>query len=90
MVGSETLMNILQQQNSAKELSDQQLQQELLNPSGALPSYLALSELQRRKDMRASYQSLQGKPDSSMAEEFARGLGGADVGKYGEAVRGMM
>ena len=83
-------MNILQQQNSAKELSDQQLQQELLNPSGALPSYLALSELQRRKDMRASYQSLQGKPDSSMAEEFARGLGGADVGKYGNAVRGMM
>ena len=83
-------MNILQQQNSAKELSDQQLQQELLNPTGALPSYLALSELQRRKDMRSSYQSLQGKPGSSMAEEFARGLGGADVGKYGEAVRGAM
>lgn len=81
-------MNLIQQADVAKNLSDQQLQKELLNPSGSLPSFLALSELQRRKEMRANYAAMQQKPTTSMAEDFTRGLGGAaDVGRYPEAIR---
>lgn len=79
-------MNIIQQADALKSLPDQALQQELLRPSSA-PSYLVLSELQRRKEMRANYQAQGGKPNGSLAEEFVRGLGGAQVGNYGEAVR---
>lgn len=80
-------MNIIQQADALKGLPDQVLQQELLKPSGAAPSYLVLSELQRRKEMRSNYQAQQGRPNGSMAEEMARGLGGADVGKYADAMR---
>ena len=39
------------------------------NPQGEVPSYLALSELQRRKDTRAKYQAEQA-PESSVAEDL--------------------
>jgi len=39
------------------------------NPQGEVPSYLALSELQRRKDTRAKYQAQQA-PESSVAEDL--------------------
>lgn len=39
------------------------------NPQGEVPSYLALSELQRRKDTRAKYQADQA-PESSVAEDL--------------------
>ena len=39
------------------------------NPQGEVPSYLALSELQRRKDTRAKYQTEQA-PESSVAEDL--------------------
>jgi hypothetical protein len=39
------------------------------NPTGHVPSYLALSELQRRKDMRAKYQQQQA-PESSVADDL--------------------
>lgn len=39
------------------------------NPQGEVPSYLALSELQRRKDTRAKYQQQQ-TPESSVAEDL--------------------
>ena len=41
------------------------------NPSGEVPTYLALSELQRRKEMRASYQA--NKPEEkSVAEDLVQ------------------
>jgi len=41
------------------------------NPSGQVPTYLALSELQRRKEMRASYQA--NKPEEkSVAEDLVQ------------------
>lgn len=83
-------MNILQQADNLKGLPDQALQKELLRPTGAMPSFLVLSELQRRKDMRASYSAMQRQPMTTMAEEFATGLGSADVGKYAPAVRGSL
>ena len=39
------------------------------NPQGEVPSYLALSELQRRKDVREKYQAQQA-PESSVAEDL--------------------
>lgn len=82
-------MNIIQAQNTLKDLSDGQLQKQLLNPDGSVPSFLVLSELQRRKDMRDSY-AKQEQNGSSMAEEFSKGLGQAKVGNYSEALRGAM
>jgi hypothetical protein len=41
------------------------------NPQGEVPSYLALSELQRRKDTRAKYQAEQA-PESSVAEDLGQ------------------
>ena len=41
------------------------------NPQGEVPSYLALSELQRRKDTRAKYQAEQA-PESSVAEDVTQ------------------
>lgn len=81
-------MNIIQQQNMLHNVPDALLQRELLQPTGAMPSYLVLTELQRRKDLRGSFAAMQKAPDSTVAEEFAKGMGGADVGNYGNAVRG--
>ena len=81
-------MNILQVQDTLKNLSDQQLQTQLLNPDGSAPSFLVLSELQRRKDMRSAFsQRQQQMPGRSMADEFASGMGSAEVGQYTPAMR---
>lgn len=69
-------MNIVQLQDRLKDLSDQQLQSEMQNPSGSAPQYLVLSELKRRKDMRDRYQATQGgggKDLPPMSEMYARG-----------------
>lgn len=79
--------NIIQQQDALKNLPDMQLQQELVRPTGAVPSFLVLSELNRRKDLRQNAQSQQA-PQGSIADEFTKGLGGqAQVGNYGDALR---
>ena len=54
-----------------KGAPDQALVGYVQNPSGQVPTYLALSELQRRKEMRASYQA--NKPeDKSVAEDLVQ------------------
>lgn len=83
-------MNIIQTQNNLKDMSDQVLQKELLQPSGAAPGFLVLSELNRRKQMRSAYDAQKQQPQKSMAEEFSQGLGSADVGSYPDAVRQTM
>lgn len=52
-------MNIVKLQNELKNVPDQALIGYVQNPTGQVPSYLALSELQRRKDMREKYQAAQ-------------------------------
>jgi hypothetical protein len=62
-------MNLLKIQDMLKGAPDQTLVGYVQNPSGQVPTYLALSELQRRKEMRASYQA--NKPeDKSVAEDL--------------------
>jgi len=62
-------MNIIKLQDMLRGVPDQALINYVQNPQGEVPSYLALSELQRRKDTRAKYQSQQA-PESSVAEDL--------------------
>jgi hypothetical protein len=62
-------MNIIKLQNELRGVPDDALIGYVQNPSGHVPSYLALSELQRRKDMREKYQAQQA-PQSSVADDL--------------------
>jgi len=64
-------MNIIKIQNQLKGVPDDTLVGYVQNPSGQVPTYLALSELQRRKEMRDSYQA--NKPeDKTVAEDLVQ------------------
>lgn len=52
-------MNIIQLQDNLKNLSDQQLTQAMQMPSQDTPPFLVVSELNRRKQMRDSFQAQQ-------------------------------
>jgi hypothetical protein len=62
-------MNIIKLQDMLRGVDDNALINYVQNPQGEVPSYLALSELQRRKDTRAKYQAEQA-PESSVAEDL--------------------
>lgn len=64
-------MNIIKLQNMLRGVPDDALIDYVQNPQGEVPSYLALSELQRRKDTRAKYQAEQA-PESSVAEDITQ------------------
>jgi len=64
-------MNIIKLQNELRGVPDDALIGYVQNPTGNVPSYLALSELQRRKDMRTKYQAEQA-PESSVAEDLTQ------------------
>ena len=66
-------MNIIKLQDMLRGVPDDALIGYVQNPQGEVPSYLALSELQRRKDTRAKYQAEQA-PESSVAEDLAAPL----------------
>ena len=78
-------MNIIKLQNMLRGVDDDALINYVQNPQGEVPSYLALSELQRRKDTRAKYQAEQA-PESSVAEDLEQetmpdqGVAGLDTG----------
>lgn len=64
-------MNIIKIQDQLKGVPDQTLVGYVQNPTGQVPTYLALSELQRRKDMRQNYQA--NKPeDKTVAEDLVQ------------------
>ena len=62
-------MNIIQLQDRLKGVSDQALVGYVENPTGDVPTYLALGELQRRKTMRERYEA-QKEPTSTVAEQL--------------------
>ena len=49
-------MNILQLDDTIKGLPDEALMQEAQQPSGQVPQFLVISEVQRRSDMRKRHQ----------------------------------
>ena len=45
-------MNLIDIEDRLKDLSDQQLMQQMQRPDGTAPQFLVMSELKRRKEMR--------------------------------------
>ena len=73
------MMNILEQEDLIKGLPDQALMQEAQRPSGELPQFLVVSEIQRRSDMRKRYKADQGQmPQATVKEQVVQeGIMGA-------------
>jgi hypothetical protein len=66
-------MNILQQEDIIKGLPDQALQEEAKRPSGQVPQFLVVSEIQRRTDMRKRYQDPnQQQPQGTIADQITQ------------------
>ena len=66
-------MNILEQEDIIKGLPDQALQEEAKAPSGQVPQFLVVSEIQRRTDMRKKYQDPnQQKPQGTVADQITQ------------------
>ena len=72
-------MNILEQEDIIKGLPDQALMQEAQMPSGQVPQYLVVSEIQRRSDMRKRYKAEQEQmPQATIKEQVMQeGIMGA-------------
>jgi hypothetical protein len=67
-------MNILEIEDLIKGLPDQALMQEAQQPSGRMPQYLVVSEIQRRGDMRKRFQSQQqGQDRGTIAQQILQG-----------------
>jgi hypothetical protein len=68
-------MNLIEQSNVLKGLDDAMLQQQV--QAGTVPPYLVLSEMNRRKDMRARYEGelARRKPQTTVAEDTMASLG---------------
>lgn len=64
-------MNIIQIQDRLKGVADNALIGYVQNPTGEVPTYLALTELNRRKEMRNNYQKEKA-PDTSVAEDLTQ------------------
>ena len=65
-------MNILQQQEALKDLSDNQIASEMKQPSGQMPLYLISTEAKRRADLRERFKTEQaGPPPVSTATNAA-------------------
>lgn len=60
-------MNILQMEDLVKGMPDEMLMQEAQMPSGQIPQFLALSEVQRRKEMRDKFQA---PPQATVADQI--------------------
>lgn len=60
-------MNLLEIEDTLKNLSDDQLRQEMGQPSGSVPQFLILSEFQRRKQMRDRFAQT---PSSTVADDI--------------------
>jgi hypothetical protein len=62
-------MNILQMEDTIKGLPDETLMQEAEQPTGQVPQYLVISEVQRRTDMRKRYQQEEEQPQGTVADQ---------------------
>ena len=68
-------MNLMEQQNVLKGLTDEHLQQELAAPTGTTPPFLLLAETNRRKEQRARYEGDKARQGSvsTVLEDLAGG-----------------
>ena len=68
-------MNIIGMQEALKDYSEGQLVGEMQRPSGSVPQYLVLSELQRRKRMKSDYAARSNVNSSTVADEVVAAAG---------------
>lgn len=69
-------MNLIELENLVKGVPDEYLTKEVQAPTGQIPPFLALSEIQRRKDMRQRYEAQQGAVDKpTIAAQLTGGIG---------------
>ena len=73
-------MNIIELQDSLKDLPDSALMQEMQMPTGTAPQFLVLSELKRRKRMRDDFQRRQNADMKTVAEEVVTAAGAPQEG----------
>lgn len=66
-------MNIVQLQEALKGMSEQQLAQEIKQPSGMAPTFLVASELDRRNKMKQRY--AERAPQSTVVDDLTMGMG---------------
>ena len=64
------MMNILQQEDLIKGAPDDVLLQEAQAPSGIMPQFLVISEIQRRQDMRQRFAAEEEQPQQTVAEQI--------------------
>tara|TARA_R110002020_G_scaffold145484_1_gene318881 strand:+ start:41 stop:1717 length:1677 start_codon:yes stop_codon:yes gene_type:complete len=67
--------NIIDLQEDLKDLPDRRLMQEMQMPTGNMPQFLVLSELQRRKRMRDDFKRQEAADMPTVAEEIITGAG---------------
>ena len=78
-------MNIIELQDSLKDLPDSALMREMQMPTGTAPQFLVLSELKRRKRMRDEFQRQQNSNMPTVAEEVVTAAGMPQEGIMGAA-----
>lgn len=64
------MINLLKAQDALKGSSDQQLVEMMRNPNAGAPSFLVMTEIKRRTDMRKNAGGPGGYPEGTMAEEY--------------------
>lgn len=84
-------MNLIQQQELLKNLSDDQIAQEMQYPSGQMPLYLISSEAKRRADLRQRFKSEASgpPPQSTVQEDLMAGLTASQLGLGAQAPQPM-
>ena len=81
-------MNIVQLQEALKGMSEQQLAQEIKQPSGMAPTFLVASELDRRNKMKQRY--AERAPQSTVVDDLTMGMGlGSMMAQQPKPVQGM-
>ena len=73
-------MNIIELQDSLKDVSDNVLMREMQSPSGNMPQFLVLSELTRRRRMREDYNRQMAADMPTVAEEVMTAAGAPQGG----------
>lgn len=70
-------MNILEVEDMIKGMPDDSLFREAQQPTGQVPQFLVISEIQRRSDMRRRYQAQQERPQATVKDQIMQeGIGG--------------
>ena len=82
-------MNMFQLQERIKDFSKDQLIREMQQPSGAVPPFLVLSELQRRTRMEKAFQAEQAQDQQSTVAQDAVAAAGVPQGGIADMARAM-